>query len=307
MGRRGHGHAGPARRRSASRWRRWSSRGCSSWRDAGRPDVGRGRRASAGCATQGHDLVVGAVANIVVVDPSASRTITPTALASKSRNTPYAGMELPGRVVHTLFAGTPDRARRVPRMTPWAVVASLPAADFVEQAQVTNWPARIGLVAVMLALIALAAVGHAARLAPPAAASGRCPGRRRRRRRPMPCSRIRSRACSSGTGTNGDWMDRIVVHDLGVRSRATIAWGPDGIWLDRSGARSVFIPAAAVVGRADRPRCRGHGAGEGQHGRRDLAPGRPVARHRLPGGCGGRPRHCVGWAHDDLRDGQCRR
>ena len=47
------------------------------------------------------------VANIAVVDPDASRTITPTALASKSRNTPYAGMELPGRVVHTLFAGTP--------------------------------------------------------------------------------------------------------------------------------------------------------------------------------------------------------
>ena len=57
--------------------------------------------------TQGHDLVVGAVANITVVDPSGSRTITPTALASKSRNTPYAGMELPGRVVHTMFAGTP--------------------------------------------------------------------------------------------------------------------------------------------------------------------------------------------------------
>lgn len=57
--------------------------------------------------TQGHDLVVGAVANIAVVDPAGSRTITPTALASKSRNTPYAGMELPGRVVHTLFAGTP--------------------------------------------------------------------------------------------------------------------------------------------------------------------------------------------------------
>jgi dihydroorotase len=58
-------------------------------------------------ATQGHDLVVGAVANITVVDPSASRTITTTSLASKSRNTPYAGMELPGRVVHTIFAGTP--------------------------------------------------------------------------------------------------------------------------------------------------------------------------------------------------------
>ena len=58
-------------------------------------------------ATQGHDLVVGAVANIAVVDPAATRTIHPTDLASKSRNTPYAGMELPGRVVHTLYAGTP--------------------------------------------------------------------------------------------------------------------------------------------------------------------------------------------------------
>jgi dihydroorotase len=58
-------------------------------------------------ATQGHDLVVGAIANIAVVDPEQRRTITPTALASRSRNTPYAGMELPGRVVHTLYAGTP--------------------------------------------------------------------------------------------------------------------------------------------------------------------------------------------------------
>ena len=57
--------------------------------------------------TQGHDLVVGAVANIAVVDPSARRVISPTGLASKSRNTPYAGMDLPGRVVHTLFAGSP--------------------------------------------------------------------------------------------------------------------------------------------------------------------------------------------------------
>jgi dihydroorotase len=57
--------------------------------------------------TQGHDLVVGAVANITVIDPDATRVITPTELASRSRNTPYAGRELPGRVVHTLYAGTP--------------------------------------------------------------------------------------------------------------------------------------------------------------------------------------------------------
>jgi dihydroorotase len=55
---------------------------------------------------QGHELVVGAVANIVLVDPSATVTVGHADLASKSSNTPYAGMTLPGRVVHTLFAGT---------------------------------------------------------------------------------------------------------------------------------------------------------------------------------------------------------
>ncbi len=80
--------------------------GLLSWRElADRMSVRPAR--IGGVSTQGHHLVVGAVANIAVVDPSGSRTITPTSLASKSRNTPYAGMELPGRVVHTLFAGTP--------------------------------------------------------------------------------------------------------------------------------------------------------------------------------------------------------
>lgn len=58
-------------------------------------------------STQGHDLVVGAVANVTVIDPSARTVVEPTALASRSRNTPYAGRTLPGRVVHTLYAGTP--------------------------------------------------------------------------------------------------------------------------------------------------------------------------------------------------------
>jgi dihydroorotase len=58
-------------------------------------------------ATQGHDLVVGAIANIAVIDPDAVRVVSAAELASKSRNTPYAGYELPGRVVHTIYAGTP--------------------------------------------------------------------------------------------------------------------------------------------------------------------------------------------------------
>lgn len=80
--------------------------GLLSWRDlAQRMSVQPARIGRV--ATQGHDLVVGAVANIAVIDPQARRTITPSSLASRSRNTPYAGRELPGRVVHTLFAGTP--------------------------------------------------------------------------------------------------------------------------------------------------------------------------------------------------------
>jgi dihydroorotase len=53
----------------------------------------------------GRPIEVGEPANLVVVDPAASWTVTPSALASKSRNTPYAGRSLPGRVVATVLRG----------------------------------------------------------------------------------------------------------------------------------------------------------------------------------------------------------
>jgi dihydroorotase len=54
---------------------------------------------------QGHELAVGSIANIALVDPAATRVISSDQLASKSRNTPYASMELPGVVVHVLYGG----------------------------------------------------------------------------------------------------------------------------------------------------------------------------------------------------------
>jgi dihydroorotase len=48
---------------------------------------------------------VGSIANIALVDPAATRIISSDQLASKSRNTPYASMELPGAVVHVLYGG----------------------------------------------------------------------------------------------------------------------------------------------------------------------------------------------------------
>ncbi|QGG41690.1 dihydroorotase [Aeromicrobium yanjiei] len=62
---------------------------------------------------QGRPLAVGEPANLVLVDPDASRTIDPRDTASLSRNNPYAGLTLPGEVVATFLRGRPtvqDRA-----------------------------------------------------------------------------------------------------------------------------------------------------------------------------------------------------
>ncbi|MDP9444105.1 MAG: dihydroorotase, partial [Actinomycetota bacterium] len=55
----------------------------------------------------GRRLDAGEQANLVLYDPSVSRPVDPTETASLSRNNPYAGRELPGRVVHTFLRGTP--------------------------------------------------------------------------------------------------------------------------------------------------------------------------------------------------------
>ncbi|MFS8520795.1 MAG: dihydroorotase [Micromonosporaceae bacterium] len=61
----------------------------------------------AGLDDHGHDPAPGAPANLTLVDPAARVTVDPTQLASRSRNTPFAGMTLPGRVVATFLRGRP--------------------------------------------------------------------------------------------------------------------------------------------------------------------------------------------------------
>ncbi len=55
----------------------------------------------------GQGLVAGAPASIVLVDPAQSQIVDPARLSSKGRNTPYAGLELPGKVIATFLRGTP--------------------------------------------------------------------------------------------------------------------------------------------------------------------------------------------------------
>ena len=53
---------------------------------------------------QGQGLAVGAHANIALIDPSVKRKVVADS-ASKSKNSPYVGLELPGKVVHTIYRG----------------------------------------------------------------------------------------------------------------------------------------------------------------------------------------------------------
>ncbi len=60
--------------------------------------------AISGIDGQGQRIEAGAVANIVLIDPKATRSIVDGG-ASKSNNQPFRGLTLPGRVVHTIYRG----------------------------------------------------------------------------------------------------------------------------------------------------------------------------------------------------------
>lgn len=122
----------------------------------------------------------------------------------------------------------------------------------MSSAEVTNWPARIALVLAMLALIAVAFAAMRA-------------GWVRRQRRQAAIAapaaepgvgadlRFSAEGLYVGAARSGDWLDRVAVHGLGVRSRAVAHLGQDGIWLERIGAPSVWLPRSELrAARLDR-------------------------------------------------------
>ncbi len=58
-------------------------------------------------AEHGGPVAVGRPANLCVIDPACKWVVDPSALASRSRNTPYAGRTLVGRTRHTILRGEP--------------------------------------------------------------------------------------------------------------------------------------------------------------------------------------------------------
>jgi dihydroorotase len=58
-------------------------------------------------AGQGQPLAPGSPANLVLYNPAAREVVDPATHASRSRNSPFAGMALPGQVVATFLRGRP--------------------------------------------------------------------------------------------------------------------------------------------------------------------------------------------------------
>lgn len=65
-----------------------------------------GPAAILGRSGYGEPVKAGRAANLVVFDAESTWMVDPSALASRSRNTPYAGRKLRGRVVHTMLRGS---------------------------------------------------------------------------------------------------------------------------------------------------------------------------------------------------------
>jgi len=83
-----------------------------------------------GLAGHGRPIAVGEPANLVLVDPVSRWTVVGAELASKSRNTPYEGRELPGRIVATLLRGRPTvlSGRLAGELNPVGVANGAPGA-----------------------------------------------------------------------------------------------------------------------------------------------------------------------------------
>jgi dihydroorotase len=75
------------------------------WRDVAR--VMSERPAQIG-RVEGHGrpLAVGEPANVTLVNPRLAWTVNASDMRSRSRNTPFAGIELPGSIAATILRGT---------------------------------------------------------------------------------------------------------------------------------------------------------------------------------------------------------
>ncbi|MER8097630.1 hypothetical protein ACFXPW_35340 [Streptomyces goshikiensis] len=131
-------------------------------------------------------------------------------------------------------------------MTPAVIQLAAEAAER-QSAEVTDWGARISWVVGLLVFIAfvywLMRQGWKWRGALqsdlpelPAAPSG------------LPEHRLALTGRYHGSTTAGQWLDRIVAHGLGLRSRVELTLTDAGLDVVRPGANDFFVPTAQLRG-----------------------------------------------------------
>ena len=184
-----------------------------------------------GLPDQGRPLEIGEPANLTVVDPDATWTVSGADMASRSANTPYETMTLPATVTATLLRGKiTARDGKSPGMNSATLVASLIMA---------------GVLALLIAfIIQLMMRGWRKRARRQAELIGTLP--------PMP-EMVGSpivaptRGMYVGCTLAPGWHDRVVVGDLGYRSKAVLTRYTEGILVERSGASPIWIPQESIT------------------------------------------------------------
>ncbi|CAL9363622.1 hypothetical protein [Streptomyces sp. enrichment culture] len=124
----------------------------------------------------------------------------------------------------------------------------IPLAAEPRSAEVTDWTARLGWVGVLLLFIALAywlmrqgwkwRGSVQASTLPELPAAPDAPGE----------ATLTMSGRYHGSTTAGQWLERIVAHGLGTRSRAELTLTDAGLAVVRPGATDFFIPADRLRG-----------------------------------------------------------
>ncbi|OIK05337.1 hypothetical protein [Streptomyces monashensis] len=120
-------------------------------------------------------------------------------------------------------------------------------AEARKSADVTDWPARIGWLVGLVLFIALVywlmregwkwrGTLQSDLPEPPGAPEETGP------------AKLKLSGRYHGSTTAGQWLDRIVAHGLGTRSRAELTLTEAGLEVERPGASDFFVPTAALRG-----------------------------------------------------------
>jgi hypothetical protein len=120
-------------------------------------------------------------------------------------------------------------------------------AEARKSADVTEWPARIGWLVGLVLFIALVywlmregwkwrGTLQSDLPEPPAAPEETGP------------AKLKLSGRYHGSTTAGQWLDRIVAHGLGTRSRAELTLTEAGLEVERPGASDFFVPVTALRG-----------------------------------------------------------